>query len=49
MLGITAWRPLAAPRVMPVRVEMDLSTSPLVAWAGAAVVAGAVLFFVIFW
>jgi len=49
MLVITAIRPLAAPRTMPEREDLDLRSSPLVKWCGGAVIAGVVLFFILFW
>jgi solute:Na+ symporter, SSS family len=49
MGAITAIRPLATPRVLPVRVEMSTETDPIVKWTGAAVIAGVVIFFIKFW
>ncbi|MEW6072825.1 MAG: sodium/solute symporter [Planctomycetota bacterium] len=49
MLAMTAYRPLPAPRVMPVRADLDARSSPLAAILGAAVVAGALAYFVVFW
>jgi SSS family solute:Na+ symporter len=46
---ITFLRPLPEPRVMPVQEEFDTATSPVVKWAGAAVIAAVVLFFIVFW
>jgi len=43
-----AW-PLREPRRLPERVEMNAETAPAVRWAGAAVIAGVVLFFLVFW
>jgi hypothetical protein len=48
MGAITAARPLAEPRRLPVRVDMDMRTSPLVMACGAAVIAAVVAFFVVF-
>lgn len=50
MLGfITLVWPLAEPRRLPERSEMAIETAPVVKLAGAAVIAGVVLFFVLFW
>jgi solute:Na+ symporter, SSS family len=49
MALITLWRPLSEPRRLPVRNELDMRTSVSVLVAGAAVIAGVVLFFVVFW
>ena len=49
MATITMVRPLSEPRVLPVREEMDVRTEPVVKIAGGAVIAGVVLFFIIFW
>jgi SSS family solute:Na+ symporter len=49
MLGIRAVWPLDEPRTMPVREDIDMSTSPLVKWCGGAVLAGVALFFIVFW
>jgi SSS family solute:Na+ symporter len=46
---ITFWKPLKEPRRLPVRKEMDVSTEPRVKWIGAAVIAGIVAFYIIFW
>ncbi len=46
---ITFLRPLAEPRLLPVRHDLDMSTSPLVRNVGIAVIAATVLFFVVFW
>ncbi len=46
---ITAIRPLHRPRTLPVREEMDVETEPVVKLAGAAVIAGVVIFFIVFW
>ena len=46
---ITLAVPLKEPRVLPVREDMDVKTSP-VAWvAGIAVVLGVVVFYAVFW
>ncbi|MBM4059972.1 MAG: sodium/solute symporter [Planctomycetes bacterium] len=49
MAAITGVRPLAAPRVLPVRADLDTRSSPVVVVAGAAVVLAVVAFFVVFW
>jgi len=49
MAIITLVRPLKEPRLLPVREEMDVRTDPVVKIAGGAVIAGVVLFFIIFW
>jgi SSS family solute:Na+ symporter len=49
MLVITAVRPLAQPRTMPVREDIDMSTSPLVVVCGVIVMLAVVAFFVLFW
>jgi SSS family solute:Na+ symporter len=48
MMAITRWRPLAEPKVLPVRAEMDMRTSPAVYGWGAVVIAAAAAYFVIF-
>jgi len=45
---ITLIRPLPQPKVLPVREDMDMSTSPVVLAAGGAVILGVVLFFLLF-
>ena len=49
MVLMTLIRPLGAPRVLPVREEMNVRTEPVVKVAGGAVLAGVALFFIIFW
>jgi SSS family solute:Na+ symporter len=49
MLLLTAWRPLDEPRTMPVREDLDTSSSLLVRVCGGLVIAGVVLFFIVFW
>jgi len=50
VMWVISWvRPLAQPRVLPVRADMDMRTDPVVLWSGGAVIAGVVLFFVKFW
>jgi len=46
---ITFWKPLAVPRTLPVREDLDVRTSPVVGWIGAAVIAAVVAFFIVFW
>ncbi|MCL4176408.1 MAG: sodium/solute symporter [Verrucomicrobia bacterium] len=46
---ITLWRPLKEPKALPERPGYDAATSPWVKLCGAAVIAGVVLFLVIFW
>jgi hypothetical protein len=48
MTAVTAWRPLRAPRELPVRHDIDMTTSPLVAILGGLVVLAVVVFFVVF-
>lgn len=48
MAVITAWKPLAEPRVLPIRREMALRTSPLVYACGGVVIWLVALFFVVF-
>jgi solute:Na+ symporter, SSS family len=49
MVAITLARPLAQPKVLPERQDLDTRTTPAVLWSGAAVIAGVVLFFIKFW
>ncbi len=49
MLALTLIRPLAQPRTMPVRKDIDMTSSPLVIVCGAAVMIAVVVFFVLFW
>jgi SSS family solute:Na+ symporter len=48
MAIITSIRPLKEARVLPVRQNMDMRTSPLVLICGIAVIAAVAAFFVIF-
>ncbi len=48
MAVITVLAPLSEPKVLPVRKEMDLRTSPVVYVSGAVVIALVVAFFVVF-
>ena len=41
--------PLAQPRTLPERVEMNVPTSPVVRWTGGLVIAGVVVFYAVFW
>lgn len=49
MLILRVAYPLKEPRVMPKREDIDMQSSPIVKWCGAAVVAGVILFFIVFW
>lgn len=49
MGAITAVRPLAAPVVMPVNEDMDVTPSPHAVKAGIAIVAVTVVMYIIFW
>jgi SSS family solute:Na+ symporter len=49
MAVVTAARPLAEPKELPVREDIDLRPSPLVVWLGGLVIAAVVAFFVVFW
>ena len=49
MFVITHFKPMPQPKVMPVRQDLDMTTSPLVLWLGGAVIAGVILFYIIFW
>ncbi len=49
MLAITLWRPLAEPRRLPERTDLDIRSSPLVVAAGLAVVLAVGGFFAAFW
>jgi site-specific recombinase len=46
---ITVFKPLAGPKVMPVKEDIDMTRTPAVAWLGAAVIAAVVAFYIIFW
>jgi len=46
---ITFFWPLTEPKILPVRADLDVRTTPLVRNVGLAVLAATVLFFVIFW
>ncbi|MBI1390339.1 MAG: sodium/solute symporter [bacterium] len=49
MGAITAWRPLAEPRVMPEQKDFDMESGGLAKWLGAVVIGLVVAFFVVFW
>lgn len=49
MLAIRWWKPLPAPRVMPVRESIELESAPIVYVAAAAVIGLVVAFVVTFW
>ena len=48
MAALPAWRPLAEPKTLPVRAEMDMRTSPAVYVWGAVVIAAVLAFFAVF-
>ncbi len=41
--------PLAEPRILPERPEMNVKTSPVALWAGGLVIAGVIAFYAVFW
>jgi SSS family solute:Na+ symporter len=49
MILITVARPLAQPKVLPERKDLDLRSAPIVIWSGAAVIVGVIIFFIKFW
>jgi SSS family solute:Na+ symporter len=49
MTAITAIAPLARAKELPVRDEISLQTEPIVKIAGAAVILGVIIFFIVFW
>ena len=49
MILITIIKPLAEPKVMPVREDFDMKPTPSVAWLGAVVIAATVVMYIIFW
>lgn len=50
VMAVITWaRPLAEPRTLPTRPDFDQTTSPVVKWAGAAVILAVAAFFVAFW
>jgi SSS family solute:Na+ symporter len=48
MAALTAWKPLGAPKELPVRHDIDLTTSPGVAVLGGLVILAVAAFFVVF-
>ncbi len=46
---ITKLKPLAEPKVMPVREEFDMRPAPSVVWLGAIVIAITIVLYIIFW
>ncbi|MHC4396124.1 MAG: solute:sodium symporter family transporter [Planctomycetota bacterium] len=46
---IACVKPLPEPKVMPVKEDLDMSSSPLVLWLGGAVIVGVIVFYIIFW
>jgi SSS family solute:Na+ symporter len=49
MALITLARPLPEPKRLPERQDVSLETSPVVKLAGAAVILGVAVFFIVFW
>jgi SSS family solute:Na+ symporter len=49
MAVITAFKPLAEPKVMPIKADFDMRPTPSVLWLGGAVIAAVVAFYIIFW
>ena len=49
MIAITLAKPLAEPRKLPVREDIDLNTEPVVKIAGAVVILAVIAFFIVFW
>ncbi len=49
MVAMTLIMPLAKPKELPVREEIALETEPVVKIAGALVLVGVAIFFIIFW
>jgi len=49
MAVVTLLKPLSKPKVLPERTGFDMSTSSLIPWLGAAVVAMTVVLYIIFW
>ncbi|MHC4739533.1 MAG: solute:sodium symporter family transporter [Planctomycetota bacterium] len=49
MALITFAKPLAEPKVMPVREDFDMKPAPSVVWLGAGVIAATLVLYVIFW
>ena len=49
VLLITCVKPLAEPKVMPVREEFDMRPTPCVLWLGVLVIAATLVLYAIFW
>ena len=49
MTVITVLRPLAEPKVMPVREQFDSRPAPSVAWLGGVVIAATIVLYIVFW
>ena len=49
MLLITLAKPMAEPKVMPVREEFDMRPTPSVVWLGVVVIAVTIGLYIIFW
>jgi SSS family solute:Na+ symporter len=49
MLIFTLTRPLAEPRIMPVRKEIDMESAFSVKWLGALVIVSTIALYIIFW
>lgn len=49
MVALTVVTPLRTPKTLPVREEISLETEPIVKLAGATVILGVILFFIVFW
>ncbi len=49
MAVITAFKPMAEPKVLPVRDDLDLQTDPKVKALGGIVIAAVIIFVIIFW
>ena len=49
MAIITILKPLKEPKVMPVKQGFDMTSSPLVYWLGAIVIAITIILYIIFW
>ena len=49
MAIITYFRPLHAPKEMPVNRDFDMRPTPMVLWLGGAVIAAVIGFYIVFW
>ena len=49
MLFITLARPLAEPKVLPVREEFDMRPTPSIVWLGGLVIVVTIALYIIFW